>query len=79
VEELLENGIIEQSNSLQSSPVMLVRKSNETFCLVEDLRKANTSLKAISFPLISLEQVIDRLSSKKFTYLSQIDFLSGFS
>jgi len=60
VEELLENGIIEESNSLQSSPVMLVRKSNGTFRLVEDLRKANTSLKAISFPLFSLEHVINR-------------------
>jgi len=79
VEELLENGIIEESNSLQSSPIMLVKKSNNTFTLVVDLRKANLVLKPISFPLISLEHVIDRLSSKKFIYITQLDFLSGFS
>jgi len=41
VKELLENGIIEESNSLQSSPAMLVKKANNTFRLVLDLRKAN--------------------------------------
>jgi len=79
VEELLENNIIEESSSLQSSPLMLVRKPNNTYRMVLDFRKANLGFKTISFPLISLKHVIDRLSSKKFVYLSQLDFLSGFT
>jgi len=79
VEELLENNIIEESSSFQSSPRMLVRKTNNTYRMVVDLRVVNLGLKAISFPLISLEHVIDRLLSKKFVYLCQLNFLSGFS
>jgi len=76
VEKLLENGIIEEGNSLQSSPIMLVKKTNNTFDLVVDLRKANLGLKPISFPLIPFEDVIDQLSSIKFIYLTQLDFIS---
>jgi len=79
VEELLENGIIEESSSLQTSSAMLVRKANNTFRLVLNLRKVNLGLKPMSFPLISLEHVINRISSKKFVYLTQLNFLSGFS
>ena len=57
VQELLENDIIEESNSEYHSPVVLVKKKDGKFRFCVDYRKLNKITKPLSFPLPRLECV----------------------
>ena len=76
VEEMLNNGIIRESNSPWSFPVVLVDKPDGTkrFCI--DYRKLNEISKKDSYPLPRIVDTIDVLNGAK--YFSTIDFCSGY-
>ena len=57
VDHLLEHDIIAESNSSWSSPVVLVKKKNNTHRLCIDMRKVNSVTRPIFFPLPLLEDI----------------------
>ena len=79
VNELLENNLIEHSDSFSSSPVLLVKKSSGAFRLVFDFRYVNMSVADMSYPLPTLDDVSSLISSTGAQYLSSLDFYSGFN
>ena len=76
VNKMLDEGIIEESDSPWASAYVLARKKNGEYRLCIDFRKLNLMTKKTVYPLPNIEECLETLSGK--TYFSQLDFASGF-
>jgi len=65
IDYMLQNHIIEPSNSDWNSPSILVPKPYETLCFCTDFHKLNSLTKTDSFPLPQIEDCIDRVGRAK--------------
>ena len=73
---MLENELIEPSNSEWSSPCILVLKPDGSFQFCTDFRKLNAVTKSDSFPIPRIDDCIDKIGHAKF--VSKLDLLKGF-
>ena len=73
---MLENDIIEPSNSEWSSPCILVPKPDGTYRLCTDIRKVNSVTKTDSYPIPRIDDCIDEIGSAKF--VNKFDLLKGY-
>jgi len=78
IDRMVEADIIEESDSPWGSPVVLVKKRNNTHRLCVDMRKVNSVTKPIFFPLSLLEDVFQTVTEKSPTTYSVCDLNSGF-
>ena len=78
IDVLLKSDIIEESDSPWGSPVVLVRKKNNTHRLCVDMRKLNERTKVTYFPLPLLEDVFQTVSENNPSIFSSLDMSSGF-
>lgn len=78
VEEMAKAGIIEESDTPWSSPVLLVSKKDgsKRFCV--DFRHLNEVTTLTSWPLPTLDEVLDVVGEQKPTLWSSIDLRSGY-
>lgn len=76
VNDMLEKGIIEPSNSPWASAYVLARKKNGEYRLCVDFRRLNAVTKKCAYPLPHVDDCIEKLAGKK--YFSLLDFNSGF-
>lgn len=76
VGELLENGVIQHSNSPWSAPALLVQKKDGSQRLVIDYRKLNKITRIDPYPLPQIPETLSMLSNSK--YFSVMDTISGF-
>jgi len=76
VKYLLDNDLIEPSQSNYSSHCILVPKSNGTYRMCTDYRKVNTVTKTDSFPIPRIDDCIDKVGKAK--YVTKFDLLKGF-
>ena len=76
--EMLENGIIEPSNSVWNSPCLLVQKKTVDQRLCIDYRKLNSVTKSMSFPLPTLPEVFETMAEAQPIYFSTIDLRSAY-
>lgn len=74
--ELLNNGIIRESESDFSSPVLLVKKINGEYRMCVDFRKLNTQTVKDKYPLPRIDDQIDKLHRKK--HFTTLDMTSGY-
>ena len=73
----MENqGIIQPSKSPWASPVVLVRKKDNTLCFCVDYRKVNELTKKDAYPLPRVDDTLETLSGSK--WFSTLDLLSGY-
>ncbi|KAK8786810.1 hypothetical protein V5799_023415 [Amblyomma americanum] len=73
---MLNDGIIQPSNSPWSSPVVLVKKKDGTLRFCVDYRKLNSVTKKDVYPLPCIDDSLDRLRQAK--YFSSVDLRSGY-
>ena len=78
IDTMEKHGIIKPSNSEWHSPVVLVRKKNNTFRFACDYRALNKITVPMSFPLPRLESVFDALGEANANYFTSLDLMSGF-
>ena len=75
-EEMLEQGIIQPSQSPWASPIVLVAKKDGTTRFCVDYRKLNAVTKLDVFPLPRVDDSLDLLAKSK--YFSTLDLASGY-
>uniref|UniRef100_A0A146KYH2 RNA-directed DNA polymerase n=1 Tax=Lygus hesperus TaxID=30085 RepID=A0A146KYH2_LYGHE len=76
IKELLEAGIIEESTSPYSSPILLVPKKNGKMRMATDFRELNSNTVSERFPLPLIQDQLARLSNQN--YFTSLDCASGF-
>ncbi len=76
IDKLLKQGIIEESASPWSSPIVLVRKKDGSVRFCVDFRKLNNVTTKDAFPIPRIDDIFDHLSQAE--YYTTIDFKSGY-
>ena len=76
VQYMLQNDIIEESQSNWSSPCILVPKHDGGFRFCTDFRKVNDKTKSDSFPIPRIADCIDQIGNAK--SVSMFDMLKGY-
>ena len=76
LDEMLEAGIIEPSNSNWSAPMIIVTRQDRPILLCVDYRRLNTVSKMDAYPTPRIDDLIDGLGKAK--YISTIDLTRGY-
>jgi len=76
LDNLLDQGVIEESTSPWASPIVMVPKADGTLRLVTDFRTVNNCTVPDPFPLPRIEDLIDRVGKAK--YLTKLDMTRGY-
>jgi hypothetical protein len=81
VDKLLDEGIIEESNSPWNSPLLVVPKKMDAsgerrWRIVVDFRKLNEKTIGNAYPLPDITEILDQLGQSK--YFSCIDMIMGY-
>ena len=78
VKEMLEHDIIEPSDAIWQSPVVLVKKKSGDYRFAVDYRRVNNVTKQISQPLPRLDSMLDTIGDAQPKFFSSLDMSSGF-
>ncbi|RWS27735.1 pol polyprotein-like protein [Leptotrombidium deliense] len=76
IDELIELGVVSPSRSPYASPVVLVKKADETYRMCVDLRFLNTKIKDDSYPMANVNDCLFAMQGAK--YYATIDLNRGF-
>ena len=76
VNQLLEKGLIKETDSPWSSPVVLVKKKSGEWRFCVDYRKLNDCTVKDAYPLPRIDDIIDSLQGQQ--YFSTLDLTSGY-
>ena len=72
----MEKDVVEPSNSPWASGVLLIKKPDDSYRWVVDLRNVNKVTKADSYPLPKVSDILDQLRDAR--YISSIDLTSAY-
>ena len=76
VQNMLDHGVIQESSSPWSSPVVLIKKKDGTIRFCVDYRRLNNVTKKDVFPLPRIDDTVDRLAGN--VIFTTLDLLSGY-
>ena len=76
IKKMLEQGIIEPSQSAWASPIVLVTKSDKSVRFAIDYRKVNAVTKKDAYSLPQISEALDTLAGAK--YFCTFDMASGY-
>lgn len=76
IDQMLQDDIIEYSKSGWSTPIVMIRKPDNTYRFCLDFRKLNSITKKDAYPLPKINSILDKLNRAKF--ISKFDIHKGF-
>lgn len=76
ITEMLEHNIIEPSVSAWASPIILVKKKDNTYRFCVDYRRLNACTVKDAYPLPKIDESLDQLSG--YSWFSTLDMFSGY-
>lgn len=76
LQELLESGVIRESESLYLSPIVVIRKRKNVVCMCIDFRKLNLQTVKDAYAMPNLEETFSALTGSK--WFSVLDLKSGY-
>ncbi|XP_077962421.1 uncharacterized protein LOC144410313 isoform X1 [Gasterosteus aculeatus] len=76
VSRMLQLGVIEESHSAWSSPVVLVPKPDGSYRFCNDFRRLNDASQFDAYPMPRVDELIDRLGTARF--ISTLDLTKGY-
>lgn len=76
IESMLQNDIIEPSDSPYASPVCLVKKKDGSVRFCIDYRRLNSQTKKDAFPLPRIDESLESLTGAR--WFSTLDIASGY-
>merc|ERR1711893_508970 len=76
VKKMLQDDVIEESNSPWASPLILVKKKDGSLRYCIDYRKLNAVTRKDSYPLPRIDDSLDTLKDAK--YFTTLDLASGY-
>ena len=76
IDKMLEAGVIRNSHSSWSAPIIIVPKGDGGKCLVIDYRALNKVTRKFVWPMLKVEDIFSRLNGAK--YFSTLDLRAGY-
>ena len=76
VADLVQRGMVEPADGAWSSPVVLVRKKDQSWRLCIDYRRLNAVTRKDAYPLPRIDDSLDALAGSM--YFSTLDLVSGY-
>ena len=76
IDRLLKADVITRTQSEWSSPIVVVRKKDQSLRMCVDLRKVNNVIKHTSYPIPTIDHVLTQLNGAK--YFTSLDLFSGY-
>jgi len=76
VGEMLQQGLIQKSSSAFASPVLLVKKKDDTWCFCVDYRHLNAITIKGKYPVPIIDELLDKLAGASF--FTSLDLQAGF-
>ena len=76
LDTMLSEGVVEPSHSPWASPIVMVKKKDDTYRFCVDYRKVNKVTERDAYPLPYVSNILDRLRDAKF--LSSLDVKSAY-
>lgn len=76
LDDMLEKGVVEPSTSGWSSPIVMVRKPDNSYRFCVDYRRLNKVTERDAYPLPYISNILDKLRDAK--YLSSLDIKSAY-
>ena len=76
VQDMLDQGVVEASQSPWASPIVLVQKKDGGVRFCVDYRKLNRTTKLDEFPLPRIDDILDQLRGSR--HFSTLDLASGY-
>ena len=73
---MLKEGVIKPSNSKWASPMVIIKKKDDTIRLCVDYRKLNAETELETYPIPRVDDILDQVGQVK--YITTVDLAKGY-
>ena len=76
IELMLRQGIIEPASSEWASPIVIIKKKDDTIRLCVDYRRLNAMTQVDAYPMPRIDDILDQVGQAR--YITTLDLAKGY-